>query len=165
MEFVATGITVRDARADDQPFVVTVAQRLVAFGPPSWRTAHEIVAREVRTLEEFFDRRKAGTALLMATLPTGQPLGFAYLETVEDYFTAERHGHVGIIAVSEDGEGKGAGGALMRAAEGWARSSGFHRLTLNVFDANSRARSVYAHLGYRVETLHCVKDLDEPGTA
>ncbi|MDP3774766.1 MAG: GNAT family N-acetyltransferase [Gemmatimonadales bacterium] len=160
-ESLATDITVRDAKAEDRPFVVTIAQRLVAFGPPSWRTPQEIVAREVRTLEEFFDHQKTGTALLIATLSTEQLLGYVYLETVEDYFTAERHGHVSIIAVSEDGEGKGVGGALMRAAEVWARSSGFHRLTLNVFEANSRARAVYAHLGYRVETLRYVKVLDE----
>lgn len=164
-EFLATDIKVRDAKAEDRPFVVAVAQRLVAFGPPSWRTSQEIVAGEVRPLEEFFDHRKTGTALLVATLSTEQRLGCVYLETVEDYFTAERHGHVSIIAVSEDGEGKGVGGALMRAAEVWARSSGFHRLTLNVFEANSRARAVYEHLGYRVETLRYVKVLDEVGAA
>jgi len=75
------------------------------------------------------------------------------------YFTGERHGHVSIIAVSEAGEGKGVGSTLMRAAEEWARSSGCGRLTLNVFEANGRARAVYERLGYRVETLRYVKVL------
>jgi hypothetical protein len=32
---------------------------------------------------------------------------------------------------------------------------------LNAFDGNSRARAVYEHLGYRIETVRYVKLLDE----
>lgn len=53
----------------------------------------------------------------------------------------------------------------MRAAEVWACSSGFRRLTLNVFEANSRARAVYEHLNYRVEALRYVKVLEAVGAA
>ena len=50
-------------------------------------------------------------------------------------------------------------GALMRAAEAWARAHGYRRLTLNVFEANHAARAVYEHLGYAPETLRYVKIL------
>lgn len=158
---VPSTFQVREATAKDRPFVRETARRLAAFGPPSWRTADEIVDAEVRVLDEFFDRPKAGSSLLIAERDESEPLGFAYLETARDYFTGEDHGHLSIISVSQTGEGQGVGRALMHAAAAWARASGFRRLTLNAFDGNARARAVYEHLGYQVETLRYVKLLDE----
>ena len=89
-----------------------------------------------------------------------EQLGYVYLETHQDYFTGNQIGHISTIAVSERGEGQGVGGALMRAAEESVRSKGFRRLTLNVFEANGRAREIYEHLGFRVETLHYIKPFD-----
>jgi GNAT superfamily N-acetyltransferase len=73
--------------------------------------------------------------------------------------TLEQHGHIGMLVVTEEAQGKGVGGALMRAAEAWAREHGYRRLTLNVFEANRTARAVYEHLGYAAETLRYVKIL------
>jgi ribosomal protein S18 acetylase RimI-like enzyme len=90
----------------------------------------------------------------------GARLGFAFLEPAIDYFSGDRHGHLGMIAVTETAEGRGAGAALMRAAEDWARRSGYPKLTLNVFEGNGRARRMYERFGYRVETLRYVKPID-----
>ena len=65
-----------------------------------------------------------------------------------------------MLAVARDAEGRGVGGALMRAAEDWARERGYGKLTLNVFEGNARARAVYAHLAYRPETMRYIKFLD-----
>ena len=62
-----------------------------------------------------------------------------------------------MIAVTEAAEGRGAGAALMGAAEDWARARGYAKLTLNVFEGNHRARRVYERFGYQVETLRYVK--------
>jgi ribosomal protein S18 acetylase RimI-like enzyme len=77
-----------------------------------------------------------------------------------DYFTGDRHGHLGMIAVTEAAEGTGAGGALMRAAEDWARDHGYPTLTLHVFEGNARARRFYERAGYQVETVRYVKSID-----
>jgi len=89
----------------------------------------------------------------------GRPLGFVHVRTFSDYFTAEPHGHVSDIVVGEDAEGRGAGRALMAAAEGWSRKKGHRLLTLNVFDQNHRARALYDRLGYRPDTTKMVKVL------
>lgn len=149
---------VREAHPDDREFVVATARRLADFGPPAWRSPLEIVAGEVRTLDDFFDAGTSGASLLIAEDPTGR-LGFAYLETVVDYFSGEPHGHIGMIAVAEAAEGLGAGAALMRAAESWCRARGFTRLTLNVFAANAHARAFYDSRDFAVETLRYVKNL------
>src|SRR5699024_2954858 len=106
---------VRVARGTDRTFVLDTAARLAAFGPPAWRSADQIVEGEARTLRDFFESADDGSRLLIVEAGE-QRLGFALLEELRDYFTLERHGHVGILAVTEGGEGRGAGGALMRAA-------------------------------------------------
>ena len=151
-------IAVRDGTDADRDFVIDTARRFAAFGPPPWRSASEVVDGEVRCLDDFFDRRLVGPALLVAEVD-GERAGFCFLETAVDYFCGERHGHLGMIAVTDAAEGRGVGGALMRAAEAWARAQGYSRLTLNVFDGNERARRVYEKSGYRVETLRYVKIL------
>lgn len=55
----------------------------------------------------------------------------------------------------------GAGKALMRAAESWARAAGYRRLTLSVFEHNRRARGVYEHLGFAPDTIRYLKVLAE----
>ena len=150
---------IRPAVAGDRAFVLKAAPRLAGFGPPAWRPAEEIVRGETRTLEAFFAAPPAGSALLIAESEEARPLGFVYLERQQDYFTLEAHGHIGMLVVAEPAEGKGVGGALMRAAEAWAREEGHHKLTLTVFEGNEAARSVYDHLGYAAETLRYVKIL------
>jgi GNAT superfamily N-acetyltransferase len=152
-------ISVRDGGAADRDFVIATARRFAAFGPPPWRSPLEIVGGEVRCLDDFFDGHLRGRALVVAEDESG-PLGFAFLEPGVDYFTGDAHGHIGMIAVTEAAEGRGAGAALMRAAEDWARANGYSRLTLNVFEGNARARAVYEKFGYQVETIRYVKLID-----
>jgi GNAT superfamily N-acetyltransferase len=151
-------IPVRHAVPEDRAFLLSAVRRLAGFGPPPWRAPEEIVAGEERTLRAFFESPPAGSALLIADAGQGG-LGFAYLERHQDYFTQAEHGHVGMLVVTEEAEGQGVGGTLMRAAEGWAREHGFAKLTLTVFQGNHAARAVYEHLGYAAETLRYVKAL------
>jgi GNAT superfamily N-acetyltransferase len=154
-------VSVRPARAEDRDFVLATAVELASFGPPEWRTPEEIVEGEAKTLRAFFDAGRPGSALLVAE-EKGTPLGFAYLETLRDYFLDEEHGHIGILAVTKEAQGRGAGGSLLEAAEGWARSRGLRRVTLHVFERNARARAVYDRRGYRPESLKYVKFLRDP---
>jgi GNAT superfamily N-acetyltransferase len=154
----ARAIRVRPARATDRAFVLDTAARLAAFGPPVWRTREELVEGEARTLRDFFESPDDASRLLIAEADDRR-VGFVLVEELRDYFTLERHGHVGILAVTEGAEGHGAGGALLRAAEAWARDRGFHTLTLNVFSGNRHAREVYEHLGFEEDTVKYVKTI------
>jgi GNAT superfamily N-acetyltransferase len=153
-------VRIRQGTAADRDFVIETARRFAAFGPPAWRSAQEVVEGEVRCLDDFFDGRLKGPALLIAEEEGDVSLGFAFLEPAVDYFSGEKHAHLGMIAVTAEAEGRGAGAALMRAAEEWTRASGYTKLTLNVFEGNQRARQVYERFGYQVETLRYVKILD-----
>jgi GNAT superfamily N-acetyltransferase len=155
----AGSVRVRLARAGDRDFVMATARRLAAFEVPAWRRPDEIVDGEVRTLGEFFASAAPGCTLLVAEAEGEGPLGFAYLERVQDYFTLEEQGHLAILAVAEGAEGRGVGSLLLQSGEAWARERGYRRLTLNVFEKNARARALYDRLGYTVETLRYVKAL------
>jgi GNAT superfamily N-acetyltransferase len=151
-------ISVREGTSADRDFVIDTARRFAAFGPPSWRSALEVVAGEVRCLDEFFDGRLPDRTLVIVE-DDDSPAGFVFLEPAVDYFSGEPHGHLGMIAVTEGAEGRGIGTALMRAAEDWARGRGYAKLTLNVFEGNTRARNVYERFGYNVETIRYTKKL------
>jgi GNAT superfamily N-acetyltransferase len=138
--------------------VLATAARLAAFGPPGWRTQEELVEGEARTLRDVFESSDDGSRLLIAEAAERR-VGFVLVEELRDYFTLERHGHVGILAVTEGAEGHGAGGALLRAAEAWARDRGFRTLTLNVFSGNRHARAVYEHLGFKEDTVKYIKTI------
>ena len=150
---------IRPAVPADRSFVLAAAQRLASFESPAWRPSQEIVEGERRTLRTFFEAAPDGASLLVAEADDGEGQGFVYLERLHDYFTLEAHGHVGIVVVTDAAAGRGVGGALMRAAEAWAREQGYRKLTLTVFEANEAARAVYHHLGYAPETLRYVKVL------
>ncbi len=154
-------VTVRAAHPGDRAFVLETARRLSDFGPPRWRTAEEVVEGEARTLRVFFDVPPPGARLLVAEGAGIGRLGFAYLETLRDYFTGEEHGHVGILAVAKEAEGRGVAGALLEAAEAWSRLGGFRKLTLNVFALNAHARRVYERRGFEPESLRYVRPLEE----
>jgi ribosomal protein S18 acetylase RimI-like enzyme len=152
-------VRVRPARPDDREFVLETAKRLAEFGPPPWRSPELVVTAESRVLHAFFEAPLPATTLLVAESADGTRLGFAYLETLVDYFEQRPHAHLAELAVSRDAEGSGAGGALLAASEEWARASGYSVLTLNVFEGNRHARAVYERRGFRPETLRYVKIL------
>ena len=154
----AAAVAVRPARRDDRAFVLETARRLASFDLPAWRTPSEIVSGEVRTLDAFFRNPPPEASLLVAEADSA-PLGFVFVETGRDYFHMREHAHIGILAVTGEAEGLGVGAALIRAAEEWGRKKGVTRITLNVFDGNRRARSLYERLGYFPETLRYTKGI------
>ena len=66
------------------------------------------------------------------------------------------------LAVLPEWRGRGAGSALMRAAEAWARDHGAERMTLDLDAANDGALRLYERLGYTVHAFEMDKAI-EPG--
>lgn len=150
---------VRPARLSDRTFILGITQRLAqGFELPSWRTEREVVAAESATLEEALRPGTERAALLVAEDAEGEPGGYVHVNVETDYF-GRTLAHIGILAVSSEAEGRGAGRTLVEAAEGWARSEGLDLITLNVFANNQRARALYQRLGYGPDTLHYAKPL------
>ena len=150
---------IRPAQPDDIAFLLRLTERLAAFPVPPWRTAGEIAGADHRILLEALRSPAPTRSLLIAEDPPGQPAGYVFSTTQEDYFTHQSNAHIEILAVEAGVEGRGIGRQLIAAAEAWARGRGYRAITLNVFAPNERARSVYERLGYEPETLHYYKPL------
>jgi GNAT superfamily N-acetyltransferase len=152
-------VKLRAAAPADEAFILRLTDQLAAFAVPRWRTAAEIAAADHIVLLDALHEPEPETSLLVAEEEPGNPLGYVFSSTREDYFTHERHAHVEVLAVEPSAQGKGVGRLLMDAAEAWARSRGYRRITLNVFAQNERARQIYERFGYEPETVHYLKEL------
>jgi GNAT superfamily N-acetyltransferase len=157
-------LIIRLAILADRETALALVPRLRAFGPPPLRPAEALDAGEQRTLERFFSAPPEGARLWVAVEEDGEVLGIAYAEPAVDYFTQERHGHLGIIAVAEAAEGRGVGRELLATVERWAAEEGFRFLTLNVFATNARAIAVYQRAGYQPDTVRYLKELPPPAS-
>lgn len=152
-------IEISPATIDDAAWILPLSSRLHDFGPPSWRPRDEMDAAVAAAIEVALREPEEGQVVLAARSGDGERLGFIHVHSAVDYFTHETHSHVSDLAITREAEGRGVGRALMTAAESWASSRGHRLLTLNVFDANHRARRLYDRLGYTPDTTKLVKVL------
>jgi len=153
-----TSIVMRPATEADAEWIVSQVPRLHEFGPPPWRTIEQMNAGEIADLRGALSRGDDPDRLfIIAQHSEGAPLGFLYAVTLTDFFTGERHAHIGDIVVAREGEGQGVGRALMNAAETWSRSRGHRFVTLSVFPDNTRAFELYGRLGFQIDAHRMLK--------
>lgn len=151
-------MTIRAAEPADRDFVLTMADRLVSFDVPAFRSKDELAEGDRRALAAWFRDPKPGEALFVAELD-GQLAGCAYLVTLVDYFNDRPHAHLSVLAVTAEAEGKGVGSALLDRSEAWARERGSDRLTLSALVTNARARALYERRGFSGEYIRYVLPL------
>lgn len=149
---------IRPAQPADRDFVLALADRLVSFDVPAFRTKAELAEGDRRALADWFHDPKPDETLFVAELD-GQPAGCAYLVTLVDYFNERPHAHLSVLAVTAEAEGQGVGSALLDRSEAWARERGSDRLTLSALVTNSRARALYERRGFSGEYIRYVLPL------
>ena len=109
-----------------------------------WRSSGE-ERRYLRSL-----RRHSNAAVFVAETD-GTIVG--RLSVTRDIHPASAHvADVGLM-VAQGYRRRGAGTALMQAAEDWAKATGVEKLELHVFPYNKPAIALYERLGYRREGL------------
>jgi len=88
------------------------------------------------------------TTLVLLAVAEGCPVGIAVCFLGFSTFRARPLLNVHDLAVLPEWRGKGAGRALLAAAEDRAQRRGCCRLTLEVQDDNGRARALYESFGF-----------------
>ena len=144
-------VSVRHAEPADAAALVELAEAVGAepegwlITNGDWRTAGE----ERRYLRAI--RRSPHAAVFVAEGPEGEIVG--RLSIARDPHPASRHvADLGVM-VARGFRRRGAGRALMEAAEEWARESGVRKIELHVFPYNTGAIALYETLGYEQEGL------------
>lgn len=88
------------------------------------------------------------TASVWLAWQDGEPVGLLTAFLGFSTFRGRPLLNVHDLAVQPDRRGRGIGEALLRAAEEHARKQGCCRLTLEVREHNTRARTLYARFGF-----------------
>ena len=87
-------LRIRPARAGDLPALMSLATRLAEFPMPNWRTGGQVIDAERATVARALEAPSPDTPLFVAEDNEGRPVGFALLETHQDYFTGRSHANV-----------------------------------------------------------------------
>ena len=151
-------MNLRTARASDETAILALTERLADFPLPPGRTHREIAVADHPIIRaQLADPRE--DVLCVVAEESGEVIGVIFANTRLDYFTGAPAAYIEVLAVAEQGAGRGAARRLMEAVETWAGGRGLHRVELSVFAANARARGFYEHLGYRPEFVRYVRDV------
>jgi ribosomal protein S18 acetylase RimI-like enzyme len=93
--------------------------------------------------------RDHGRALALLAIDDGRPVGLAVCFVGLSTFRAQPLLNIHDLAVVEEYRGKGIGRSLLAEAERQAVALGCCKLTLEVQDDNTPARSLYERFGFR----------------
>jgi ribosomal protein S18 acetylase RimI-like enzyme len=149
------GFQIRPVRDEDHQAVLKLSPRL-AIGTPPWRDPAGVAAAARGWIESSLAAaREDGRAVLVALLD-GRVAGVICLGE-RQHFTGEVDAYVGELITNEAFEGRGAGRALMAAAERWAAGRGLSRITLDTGARNHRARRFYEKVGFEEEEIRFSK--------
>jgi ribosomal protein S18 acetylase RimI-like enzyme len=149
--------SIRLAHADDDEFIIEIAERLVAFDLPAWRKRNETLTGIRADISRHLRELPPASHLFVAESDEGERLGFLHLQTQKDYFTGALNCHVSDIVVAPEFDGQGIGSAMLRYAERWAKDHRCRHVTLSVFPGNERARELYQRHGFGEETIRMAK--------
>ena len=150
---------IRRATAADQPAILELVPRLVAFGPPEWRDPAAMSATDRKVIGAALQSLSDDPIVLVAVLNDQTVAGFLHLHSVTDYYTERKNGHVADLVVAQAHEGGGIARRLLAAAEDWARAQRFDWLTISVFRDNRRAAQTYERMGYQPEIIRLLKTM------
>ena len=150
---------IRLAHADDDEFILGLADRFGEVDLPPWRKRSETLAGIRRDIEHHLRALPAASHLFVAETEDGERRGFLHLQTRKDFFTGAQNCHVADLVVAAEHESCGVASAMLGFAEHWAKEHRCRHLTLGVFPANERARTLYEHLGFGVEILSMAKPI------
>lgn len=156
-------ITIRPATIADYDAMTTLYGEvdrmshgmLPAIFPPAdrpWRSRADIAAAladpHARYLVAEVDGRVIGLLLAKYHATPAAP-----------WFNARRYVEVEDLTVLSTARRGGAGSALMRAGEDWARTLGVTTVDLQVIEPNDGARRFYERLGYRTRSRRMTREV------
>ena len=121
-----------------------------------------LLAMQQRSWRINFPGRMFQEATFLVSLRSGQRHNLVFVYEVDDQIVgwlwldqgSRRGAHIRHVQVRQSHWGQGLGRHLMEDAIRECKDAGFCALTLNVTKSNTRAMTLYQHLGFRVIEDH-----------
>ena len=147
--------SIRPAWPGDFPALLALSERL-ATGVAPWRDPAKAAAAARGWVESSVaEADTPGRAVFVAQC--GGLIAGLVSVAERTHFTGDTDAYIGELAVAAPMEGRGAGQALLAAAEHWAAGRGLHCITLETGARNHRARRFYGRAGYQEEDIRLAK--------
>lgn len=151
-------ITIRPAQPGDAAFIRQQYHDVEANGAPPWRDDDNSPYTD-QWIDDVIANNPADQAVLVATTPAGEQLGYVWVLSLLDFDTIVPRGHIAGVGVSEAARGKGVGGLLVAAAEAWCIEKSLPEVSLHCYLGNTGAYRLYQRLGYQDEWIRMRKGL------
>jgi ribosomal protein S18 acetylase RimI-like enzyme len=150
-----TLVDIRPYRPEDRTAALALAARL-EIGVAPWRDPAAVRAAVTEWVRGSLDSTVDPDRTVLVAVAGDTVVG---LVTVGQrrHFTGEVDAYIGELVVAESAQRRGIGRELVRAAERWAHSRGYRRVTLDTGAGNHGARAFYAALGYAEEDVRLTK--------
>lgn len=88
-----------------------------------------------------------------------EPAGCLWLTEAIDQRSGQKQAYVFLLYVAPNHRKKGIGTALMQHAQQWAKQKGYGQMSLQVFEHNRAAMTLYENLGYQSQAKWMSLDL------
>ena len=141
--------------------VIALLPRLAEFNHPERLVAEDFWRSDVETVRRWQRGDEPKCFVMLARLKTEDLVGAALVRMMPEVMSRRPSCHLEALVVDSASEGYGVGAALIAAARREAKSRGALSMTLNVFETNHRARSLYDRLGFYDEIHRCISVFDD----
>lgn len=136
--------TIREATEDDYPGGIELLSEAVA-AEGRWIATELPIDHEARRAHREERRRTPGRYGSFVADAGGRIVGHLWIERAATGVAA-----LGMV-VAKDWRGRGVGSTLLEAGIDWARRAGAHKVALEVWPHNQRARALYEKYGFQEE--------------
>jgi ribosomal protein S18 acetylase RimI-like enzyme len=148
-----------DATAEHGPAMEALLPLLASFSIPDRREPQHLWHGDRDILRQWLAGERPQSFIKVALTDDKDVAGLALVTMREEMLSHAPSAHLEVLVVDPVHQRTGLGARLTAAAESQARAQGATSMSLHVFASNSRARGLYAKLGFDEELIRCVKDL------
>lgn len=140
---------IREAAATDRRRLLALAPRLLE-GVAPWRPRQAVLDAVTEWVRSALDDLANDDQMVLVAEYDNSIAGFVHVNETQ-HWAGQTDAYIGELVVAPEFEGRGIGTALVEAAIDWSRARGLERITLATGVRNSRARHLYASLGFEEE--------------
>ncbi|NKB97603.1 MAG: GNAT family N-acetyltransferase [Pseudomonadales bacterium] len=151
---------IRSATSHDLEIMLTILPELADFEIPEKRDAQDLWMGDADLLRVTLAGDAPQSFADVAVDRDDNILGLVLITMRDELMSHAPSAHLEAIVVAPSARGKGLGRALLQHSESSCRQRGAKSLSLHVFSANHRARSLYSSNGFDSELIRAIKWFD-----